>query len=191
MIGFLFFWTFQQAIAIAATYDSLSSMNSFYQSQSMVENEIPSNAFSFDRISSVGKSQPKFCTNLDISKLQYHGTTTVAFKNKNSVIVCIDSKASIGKYIGSRTVKKVFPISSHIVATMAGGAADCSYWIRNIASFAKIFEYKYGIEAMKVSAVAKVLANKLAEFKGAGLSVGTMIAGFDITSKSPSCKLYQ
>mmetsp|Transcript_21344 Transcript_21344/g.29363 ORF Transcript_21344/g.29363 Transcript_21344/m.29363 type:complete len:305 (+) Transcript_21344:13-927(+) len=175
-----------QAIQIAATYDSLSYTDIFYHSKSLKENEIEGSvAFNFDRIGA-SKNPTEFNTKLDLSNLQYHGTTTVAFKNKESVIVCIDSKASIGKYIGSRTVKKVFPISSHIVATMAGGAADCAYWIRSISTFAKIFEYKYGIKAMKVSAVAKVLANKLAEFKGAGLSVGTMIAGFDITTKSPS-----
>ena len=126
-----------------------------------------------------------------IADLQYHGTTTVAFKNGDNVIVCVDSKASIGKYVGSRTVKKVFPISPYIVATMAGGAGDCAYWIRNIAAFVKTVEYEYEIPAIKVSSIAKVLANKLAEFKGAGLSVGTMIAGFDISSKQPSCtKLY-
>ena len=125
---------------------------------------------------------------LDASKLQYHGTTTIAFKNGDSVIVCVDSKASIGKYMGSRTVKKVFPISRYIVATMAGGAGDCAYWIKNIATFVKLFEYEYGMQAMKVGSIAKVLANKLAEFKGAELSVGTMIAGYDITTRQPSCK---
>ena len=125
---------------------------------------------------------------LDISKLQYHGTTTIAFKNGDSVIVCVDSKASIGKYMGSRTVKKVFPISRYIVATMAGGAGDCAYWIKNMATFVKLFEHEYGMQAMKVESIAKVLANKLAEFKGAELSVGTMIAGYDITTRRPSCK---
>ena len=125
---------------------------------------------------------------LDASKLQYHGTTTIAFKNGDSVIVCVDSKASIGKYMGSRTVKKVFPISRYIVATMAGGSGDCAYWIKNIATFVKLFEYEYGMQAMKVGSIAKVLANKLAEFKGAELSVGTMIAGYDITTRQPSCK---
>ena len=125
---------------------------------------------------------------LEISKLQYHGTTTIAFKNGDSVIVCVDSKASIGKYMGSRTVKKVFPISRYIVATMAGGAGDCAYWIKNMATFVKLFEHEYGMQAMKVGSIAKVLANKLAEFKGADLSVGTMIAGYDITTSRPSCK---
>jgi hypothetical protein len=52
--------------------------------------------------------------------LQYHGTTTLAFKFNESVIVCVDSKASLNTYVGSRSVKKVIPISKTVVATMAG-----------------------------------------------------------------------
>ena len=42
-----------------------------------------------------------------INMLQSHGTTTLAFIYKNSVIVTVDSMASIGSYVGSRNVKKV------------------------------------------------------------------------------------
>lgn len=115
---------------------------------------------------------------LDINKLQYHGTTTVAFKNGDSIIICIDSKASIGNYVGSRTVKKIFPISSHCVATMAGGAADCAYWIRRISRVSKLLAYKFG-QTLGVASVAKLLSSNLREYKGMGLSVGTMVAGFD------------
>jgi hypothetical protein len=74
-----------------------------------------------------------------LNELQYHGTTTLAFKFNDGVIVAVDSKASVGSYVGSRTVKKVFPISSHILATMAGGAADCAFWIRRTARQVKVY----------------------------------------------------
>ena len=54
---------------------------------------------------------------------QTTGTTTLGFKLLDGVILAVDSKASVGSYIGSRTVQKILPISSHIVGTMAGGAA--------------------------------------------------------------------
>ena len=54
---------------------------------------------------------------------QTNGTTTLGFKLSDGVILAVDSKASIGSYVGSRTVQKILPISSHIVGTMAGGAA--------------------------------------------------------------------
>ena len=59
---------------------------------------------------------------------QYHGTTTLSFVCAEGIVVAVDSRASMGDYVGSRTVRKIFPISSRMVATMAGGAADCSYW---------------------------------------------------------------
>jgi hypothetical protein len=100
-----------------------------------------------------------------LNELQYHGTTTLAFKFNDGVIVAVDSKASVGSYVGSRTVKKVFPISSHILATMAGGAADCAFWIRRTARQVKVYEYEYG-SSMKVCSVAKILADSLRDQRG-------------------------
>lgn len=76
-----------------------------------------------------------------------HGTTTLAFKFKGGVIVAVDSRATAGSYIGelnpddltlthdiaSQTVKKVIEINPRLLGTMAGGAADCSYWERFLA----------------------------------------------------------
>ena len=107
---------------------------------------------------------------------QYHGTTTIAFRNGDSIILCVDSKASIGNYVGSRTVKKIFPVTDRIVATMAGGAADCSYWINLVSMHSSIMAYKYQCN-MRTESYAKTLASVFNNYKGMGLSVGTMIAG--------------
>lgn len=45
---------------------------------------------------------------LPLNELQRHGTTTLAFRFNNSIIVAVDSMASIGSYVGSRTVRKVY-----------------------------------------------------------------------------------
>merc|ERR1719153_1622073 len=58
----------------------------------------------------------------------HHGTTTLGFKFKGGVIVAVDSRASMGSYIGSGTVKKVIEINRFLLGTMAGGAADCQFW---------------------------------------------------------------
>jgi len=75
--------------------------------------------------------------------------------------------ASIGNYVGSRTVKKIFPISKSMIATMAGGAADCAYWIRRISRQMKILEFEYGSE-FSVKATAKFMANTLRDYRGNG-----------------------
>ena len=36
-------------------------------------------------------------------------------------------------YLASQTVKKVIEINPYLLGTMAGGAADCSYWERVLA----------------------------------------------------------
>jgi 20S proteasome subunit beta 5 len=130
---------------------------------------------SFDQHFDAFYNSPMYSTNEIIPieernipfEYQLHGTTTLAFKYRDSIIICVDSKASIGNYVGSRTVKKIFPISSNIIATMAGGAADCMFWIRRVARNMKLIEEKYGTK-MTVFACAKTLAANLREYRGAG-----------------------
>jgi len=115
---------------------------------------------------------------LPLNSLQYHGTTTLAFKCRDGIIVAVDSRASVGNYVGSRTVKKVFAVGDGVVATMAGGAADCAFWIQRTAKQVKLLEMEQG-GRLPVVAVARLLASSLREHKGSGLSVGTMVAGWD------------
>lgn len=108
------------------------------------------------------------------------GTTTLAFKFQGGVIVSVDSRASQGSYVGSQTVKKVIEISSHLVGTMAGGAADCLFWERNLGMQCRMYELR-NKERISVAAASKMLANTMNAYKGMGLSMGTMVAGWDKT----------
>ena len=117
---------------------------------------------SFDKSTMDSSFQAKLP--LPLNDLQYHGTTTLSFKHEDSIIVCVDSKASVGEYVGSRTVRKVFPVSKSIVATMAGGAADCAFWIRYISRVAKINEYRYDIN-LNAKAIARLLSAELKKQK--------------------------
>lgn len=107
-----------------------------------------------------------------------HGTTTLAFKYQHGVIVAVDSRATAGPYIASQTVKKVIEINPYLLGTMAGGAADCSYWERVLARQCRIYELR-NKERISVAAASKLLANILYNYKGMGLSLGTMICGWD------------
>ena len=62
-----------------------------------------------------------------------HGTTTMGFKFAGGVIIAVDSRATAGSWIASQTVKKVIEINPYLLGTMAGGAADCSFWERVLA----------------------------------------------------------
>ncbi|XP_065566513.1 proteasome subunit beta type-5-like [Artemia franciscana] len=107
-----------------------------------------------------------------------HGTTTLGFKYQGGILVAVDSRATGGSYIGSRRVEKVVVINDYMVGTMAGGAADCTYWERVLSRQCRLYELR-NKDRISVAAASKLLANMLYNYKGMGLSLGVMIAGFD------------
>ena len=80
----------------------------------------------------------------------------------------------------SQSVKKIIEINPYLLGTMAGGAADCAYWERNLGMQCRLFELR-NKERISVAAASKLLANTLYGYRGYGLSVGTMICGWDKT----------
>ena len=69
-------------------------------------------------------------------------------------------------------------INPYLLGTMAGGAADCSFWERLLARQCRIYELR-NKERISVAAASKLLANMVYQYKGMGLSMGTMICGWD------------
>lgn len=108
------------------------------------------------------------------------GTTTLAFKFQGGVIVSVDSRATQGPYIASQSVKKVIEINPFLLGTMAGGAADCQFWERDLGRQCRLYELR-NKEKISVAAASKLLANTMYQYRGYGLSMGTMITGWDKT----------
>lgn len=108
-----------------------------------------------------------------------HGTTTLSFKFKGGIIAAVDSRASIGSFVGSKTTQKVLPVSKTILGTMAGGAADCSFWIRFLRNESKMHELIHEGRAISVARASRLLSTVLYGNRGLDLSVGTMIMGYD------------
>jgi len=109
-----------------------------------------------------------------------HGTTTLAFIFQGGVIVAVDSRSTMGSYIASQSVKKVIEINPYLLGTMAGGAADCSFWERHLGRECRLWELR-NKERISVAAASKLLANITYSYKNYGLSMGTMVAGWDKT----------
>ncbi|XP_014293480.1 proteasome subunit beta type-5 [Halyomorpha halys] len=113
------------------------------------------------------------------TKLHFdHGTTTLGFIFKSGVILAVDSRATGGKYIGSQSMKKIIEINKFLVGTMAGGAADCVYWDRVLSKQCQLFELR-NKNPISTAAASKLMANMAFSYKGTGLSMGMMIAGWD------------
>jgi len=109
-----------------------------------------------------------------------HGTTTLGFVFQGGVLIAVDSRSTMGPYIASQSVKKVIEINPYLLGTMAGGAADCSFWERELGRQCRLFELR-NKERISVAAASKILANIVFYYRGYGLSMGTMIAGWDKT----------
>lgn len=107
-----------------------------------------------------------------------HGTTTLGFKFNGGVILAVDSRATGGMFIGSQCVKKIIEINDFLLGTMAGGAADCVYWERVLSKQCRLYELR-NRERISVAAASKILSNMAYQYKGYGLSMGIMIAGWD------------
>merc|ERR1712121_49572 len=90
----------------------------------------------------------------------------------------VDSRATGGMYIGSGSVKKIIEINKFLLGTMAGGAADCTYWERVLSKQCRLYELR-NRERISVAAASKLLANMAYNYKGMGLSMGTMVCGWD------------
>ncbi|KAI0981610.1 hypothetical protein GJ496_010379 [Pomphorhynchus laevis] len=114
----------------------------------------------------------------DIKIKILHGTTTLAFKFQHGAMVAVDSRATGGSLIFSNTVKKVIEINPFLLGTMAGGAADCSLFERDLARSCRVYELR-NKKRISVAAASKILCNQVYRYKGRGLSMGTMIIGWD------------
>ncbi|KAK7505277.1 hypothetical protein BaRGS_00003439 [Batillaria attramentaria] len=140
---------------------------------------LASESFTVPRGVDIAQNLARFTDEKSNVKIHFdHGTTTLAFKFKGGVIVAVDSRATAGPYIASQTVKKVIEINPYLLGTMAGGAADCSFWERVLAQQCRVYELR-NKNRISVAAASKLLANIVYDYKGMGLSMGTMIVGWD------------
>src|SRR6201996_8536104 len=103
-----------------------------------------------------------------------HGTTTLAFRFQGGIVVATDLRATAGNWIASQTVKKVIEINSVLLGTMAGGAADCQYWLAWLGMQCRLHELRHK-RRISVAAASKILANLVYSYKGMGLSMVCVI----------------
>ncbi|DAZ98035.1 TPA: hypothetical protein N0F65_004525 [Lagenidium giganteum] len=106
------------------------------------------------------------------------GTTTLAFIYNGGIVVAVDSRSTMGSFISSQKVKKINPINEYILATIAGGAADCQFWQRNLAVQCRMYELR-NRHRISVRAASKLIANTCNYYKRYGMSLGMMMMGYD------------
>lgn len=111
------------------------------------------------------------------------GTTTLAFEFKEGVLIAVDARATMGAFISSNQVRKVIEINDFLLGTMAGGAADCSFWEKYVAMQCRVYELRNGSQP-SVAMASQMLCSIMRQYRGRGLSMGTMFTGSDKTGAS-------
>ena len=93
------------------------------------------------------------------------GTTTLGFRFQGGVILAVDSRASMGQFNSSETVRKIIEIDNKMLGTMAGGAADCQFWEGYLGNFCRLYHLQNG-EQLSTAAASKVFANIMFRYRG-------------------------
>ncbi|KAH8404811.1 hypothetical protein KR222_004255 [Zaprionus bogoriensis] len=108
-----------------------------------------------------------------------HGTTTLGFKYQGGIILCADSRNTRGSYITSQESQKIVELDKCMLGTIAGGAADCTYWDRVLAMECRLYRLENN-DCMPVTSASCIIRNVAHRFKGMGLCMGMMLAGYDL-----------
>jgi proteasome beta subunit len=103
------------------------------------------------------------------------GTTTVALKVKDGVVMATDNRATMGLFVASKTAKKLHRIQDYMYLTIAGGVADAQYLIDVLRAETEIYNLR-NEKKMGVKQAGKLLQNILYNNKGY-FEVGLMLGG--------------
>lgn len=66
------------------------------------------------------------------------GTTTVALKIDNGVVVGTESQATAGYFVATKQAQKLFKINDFCAATISGGVADCQYVVNQAIALSNL-----------------------------------------------------
>lgn len=106
------------------------------------------------------------------------GTTTVGIVCKDGVVLASDRRATMGYFIASKDIDKVYPIADTIGMTIAGSVGDAQQLIRWMKAELKMYQLRNGRKA-SVEAATTLLANILIQYKFYPFFVQLLVGGVD------------
>lgn len=110
----------------------------------------------------------------------YPGATTIGIKGKDAIVLAAEKRLTYGYFVVSKTVRKVFQITSKIGAACAGFVGDMQNLIRDAQAEINLYRFTYQREP-EVRTVAKVLSNYLFSSRFFPYLAETIVGGFDET----------
>jgi proteasome beta subunit len=106
------------------------------------------------------------------------GTTTVGLVCRDGVVLASDRRATMGYFIASKDIDKIYPIADNIAMTIAGSVGDAQTLVRWMKAELKLYELKHGRKP-NTRAAATLLANILSQYKFFPFFVQLLIGGMD------------
>lgn len=106
------------------------------------------------------------------------GTTTVGLTCSDGIVMAADKRASMGYFIASREIEKIYPIDDHLSMTIAGSVADAQTLVRIMQAEAKLYKLREG-RLMSPKAAGHVLAAIMYQYKFFPFMVQILIGGID------------
>ncbi|KAL1378057.1 hypothetical protein pipiens_015845, partial [Culex pipiens pipiens] len=108
-----------------------------------------------------------------------HGTTTLGFRLQGEVILAVDSRATGGQFIGSRTMKKIAKINEYLLGTLAGGWCGRLCVLR-LGACQGVLNLKVAQQGTHFGGRdQQVHVQHVYYYKSMFISMGMMLAGYD------------
>ena len=107
-----------------------------------------------------------------------HGTTTVAIKVKDGVVLCADMRASAGYFIANNNTMKIQKIEQHAGLTLAGGVADAQNIVDVLRYHANVHRIQ-NQEPIPIKSLARLTSLMFRQNRGYPFIADILVGGYD------------
>ena len=107
-----------------------------------------------------------------------HGTTTVAIKVKDGVVLCADMRASGGYFIANNNTMKIQKIEQHAGLTLAGGVADAQNIVDVLRYHANVHRIQ-NQEPIPIKSLARLTSLMFHQNRGYPFIADILVGGYD------------
>ena len=107
-----------------------------------------------------------------------HGTTTVAIKVKEGVVLCADMRASAGYFIANNNTMKIQKIEHHAGLTLAGGVADAQNIVDVLRYHANVYRIQ-NQEPIAIKSLSRLTSLMFHQNRGYPFIADILLGGYD------------
>ena len=107
-----------------------------------------------------------------------HGTTTVAIKVKDGVVLCADMRASAGYFIANNNTMKIQKTEHHAGLTLAGGVADAQNIVDVLRYHANVYRIQ-NQEPIAIKSLSRLTSLMFHQNRGYPFIADILLGGYD------------